>query len=236
MNRKTALLLALFFALASFGVANAKTLFFDDFEKGLSKQWVFGDIEGKGKWEVVEEKGNKVLKADTTGSWSGATVDGVGSLKEYGELWATDRVKVDAATGEIELGLLTNPKELRGNWYLDLRIGKDLMIDQCAIHAHNPVAPVPIKGGKWYRMKIAVIKDTFHGKMWAEDEDEPKDWMIKAKVLTHLDEDGVGVMAYHTVAYFDDIIVADSEEALKPAVVDRRGKLPVTWGKIKSAY
>lgn len=235
MKIQTVLFLLLL-VFINFGSAGAKPLFFDDFEGGLSKQWLFGDLEGKGKWEVVDDKGNKVLKVDATGAWSGASVDEVGSLKKYGELWATDRVKVDAATGEIELGLLTNPEELRGNWYLDLRIGNDLMVDECAIKAHNPIAPVPIKGGKWYRMKIAVIKDTFYGKMWAEDENEPKDWMINAKMTSHLDEDGTGVMAYHTVAYFDDIIVADSEESLAPLAVNKEEKLPIVWGEIKSAY
>ncbi|MBM3235038.1 hypothetical protein FJZ31_01940 [Candidatus Poribacteria bacterium] len=235
MKIQTALFLMLLLVLASFGIAHAKALFFDDFEGGLSKQWFSGDLEGKGKWEVVDDKGNKVLKVDATASWSGASVDGVASLKEHGELWATDRVKVDAATGEIELGLLTNPKELSGNWYLDLRIGNDLMVDECAIKAHNPVAPVPIKGGKWYRMKIAVIKETFYGKMWAEDESEPKDWMISAKILSHLDEDGVGVMAYHTVAYFDDIIVAAGEDELVMAVSSSE-KLATTWAKTKVAY
>jgi hypothetical protein len=219
-----------------FGSAGAKPLFFDDFEGGLSEQWIFGDLEGKGKWEVVDDKGNKVLKVDATASWSGASVDKVGSLKEYDELWATDRVKVDAATGEIELGLLTNPEELRGNWYLDLRIGNDLMVDECGITAHNPVAPVPIEDGKWYRMKIAVIEETFYGKMWAEDETEPKDWMINAAITSHLDEDGTGVMVYHTVAYFDDIIVADSEDSLTPLAVNKNGQLSIVWGTIKSAY
>ena len=236
MKIQIGFLLMALLLFAGIGGVSAKQLFFDDFESGLSKQWVFGDLEGKGKWEVVDDKGNKVLKADATASWSGASVDGVSSLKGTGELWATDRLKLDAASGEIELGLLTNPNDLRGNWYLDLRIGQDLMVDEAAIKAHNPVAAVQIEAGKWYKMKIAVIGETFHGKMWAESEDEPKDWMITAKVISHLDEDGVGLLLYHTVAYFDDIAVADSEESLIASAVSRKGKLPVVWGSIKSTY
>lgn len=209
-------------------------LYSDDFEGGLNKDWTFADLEGKGKWEVVQEKGNKVLKVDATGAWSGASVDKVASLKAHKELWATDRVKVEAATGEIELGLLTNPTVLNGNWYLDLRIGQDLMIDEAGVLANSPVAPVPIQAGKWYRMKIAVIKETFYGKMWAEDEAEPKDWMLNAKVTSHLDEDGAGVLAYHTIAYFDDFIVADSEDSLAFLAVSPKERLTTMWGRIKA--
>lgn len=233
MKRKV-LLTMLFFALVSFGFVHAKALFVDDFEGGLSDKWIFRDLEGKGKWEVVEDEGNKVLKVDATGSWSGASFDEVASLKEHNELWATDRVKVDAATGEIELGLLTNPEELNGNWYLNLRIGNDLMVDECGVQAHNPVAPVPIEGGKWYGMKIAVIEGIFYGKMWAWDEDEPEDWMINAEITSHLDEDGVGVVAYQTTAYFDDIIVAAGEDELVMALSSKE-KLATTWAKIKAA-
>ena len=47
------LLMPLILMLGFLTNANAKTLFADDFEDGLSKEWVIANQNGEGKWKVV---------------------------------------------------------------------------------------------------------------------------------------------------------------------------------------
>lgn len=222
-----------------FNIAFADTLFGDDFESGLASYWVVTDIDGEGKWEVVVEDGNSVLKVDALGgAWTGASVDSIASLEEYDELWAACRFKAQQDIGSCsELGLLTNPNELNGNWYLaTCEGGQEIGIDECAIAWHNRVS-YEWQLDQWYNMKIMVSSkdETLYVKMWAEGETEPEDWLTNEVLTSHLDEDGVGVMSYNTITYFDDVIVATSEESLVTASVDMTGKLSMTWGKIKLA-
>lgn len=238
MKIQTALFLTVLLVLVSFGVAHAKALFADDFEGGLSGKWVIEDFqEAGGKGEVVDEKGNKVLKIDATASWTLASYPGVASLKDYNELWATVRFKIDAgATPEAALGLLTSIDNPQGNWYVGFVDAVDLGIDENAIAWHNRV-PVPFtfELGKWYNLKVAVLKKNLHGKMWPEGEDEPKDWLTEVKITSHFDDDGVGFVTYHGVICFDDLIVAGGEDELVMAVSSKE-KLATTWAKNKAAY
>ena len=224
---------------AGFSIAFADTLFSDDFEGGLKDYWVVTDIDGEGKWEVVVEAGNSMLKVDAlSGAWTGATVDSIASLKEYGQLWATCRFKAEQDIGSCsELGLLSNPDELKGNWYLaTCEGGKEIGIDECGIAWHGRV-PYEWKLDQWYNVKIMVSSkdETLYGKMWAEGEAEPEDWLTQEILTSRLDEDGVGLMSYNAITYFDDVIVATSEESLVTTSVDMTGKLSMTWGKIKLA-
>ena len=230
------LLPMLLFASFSFLVANAETLFVDDFEGGTKGKWVFADLEGKGKWGAAKFEGRGVFKVDSIGAWTGATVAGVASLKDHDELWATCKFKCEQDIGSCnELGLLTNPKELRGNWYLaTCEGGGEVGIDECGVAWHGRV-PYKWELDKWYNMKIMVSKDkTMYGKMWPEGGDEPSKWLTQETLTSRLDEDGVGLMSYHCITYFDDVIVASSEESLVPKAVSPKGKLAVSWCKIKS--
>ena len=226
----------LVFASFSFSVANAKTLFFDDFEGGTKGKWVFADLDGKGKWETATFDGRGVFKVDSNGAWTGATVDGVASLKDYDELWATCKFRAEQEIGSCnELGLLTNPEALSGNWYLSTcEGGSEVGIDECGVAWHSRVA-YKWELDEWYNMKIMIAKDdTMYGKMWPEGEDEPAKWLTQEKLTSHLDEDGVGLMSYQCVTYFDDVVVASDEQSLTPKSVLPKGKLAVSWGQIKS--
>ena len=74
---------------------------------------------------------------------------------------------------------------------------------------------------------------TMYGKMWAEGDKEPSKWMTQEKLTSHLDEDGVGFVSYHCITYFDDVVVATSEDSLVPMMVSSEGKLAVRWGEVK---
>ncbi len=222
---------------AGFNIAFANTLLVDDFESGLN--WVITNIDGEGKWEVVVEDGNSVLRVDALGgAWTGATVDAVAGLNEYDELWATCRFKAEQDIGSCsELGLLTNPDELGGNWYFaTCEGGQEIGIDECGIAWHGRVS-YEWKLDQWYNMKIMVSSEdeTLYCKMWAVGEAEPADWLTQEILASRLDEDGVGLMSYNTITYFDDVVVAASEESLNPTSVDMTGKLSTMWGKIKLA-
>ena len=231
------LLMVLFIMFVLTGkVAAAKALFVDDFEAGLSDDWIVGHLDGQSVWEVVELDGNSVLKVDSTGAgWTGATVDEVASIKDYNELWATCKFMAEQDIGSCnELGLLTNPDVLSGNWYLSTcEGGAEIGIDQCAVSWHSRVA-YPWELDQWYNMKVMVSKDgTMCCRMWPVGDDEPTDWNTEVTMTTHLDEDGVGLMSYNCITYFDDVIVAATEDSLVMTVSPQE-KLTTVWGAVKS--
>lgn len=218
------------------GIANAEPLFTDDFEAGLSDGWIVGHLSGQSQWEVVDLDGNSVLRVDSTGGgWTGATMDAVASLGVHDELWATCKFMAEQSIESCsELGLLTSPDTLNGNWYLaTAEGGAEIGIDECAVVWHNRVS-YPWELDRWYNIKIMVSKDgVMSGKMWLVDDDEPEDWNTQETLGTHLDEDGVGLMSYNCISYFDDVIVASSEDSLAMAVSPKE-KLAITWGMVKS--
>ncbi|MBM3210803.1 hypothetical protein FJZ33_01185 [Candidatus Poribacteria bacterium] len=226
------LTLLVLFVFVSF--AGARTLFFDDFEGKAKGNWVFTDVEGKGTWEVTKFDGKGVLKAASINAWTGATVDGVASLKNHNEIWASCMFLCEQdITSCNELGLLTDPKTIPGNWYLSTcEGGNEIGIDEANIAWHGRI-PFKWELGKWYRMKIMVSKDTIYGKMWLDKDKEPDKWLTQAKMTTHLEEDGVGLISYHCITYFDDVIVATDEKSLVAMAVSSGNKLAVAWGSIK---
>jgi len=233
--RNILVVFSIMFALSV--TANAKPLFVDDFEAGLSDDWIIVHLDGQSNWEVVTLDGNSVLKVDSTGAgWTGASVDGVASLGDYNELWAVCRFMAEQDIGSCsELGLLTNPDSLNGNWYLSTcEDGQEIGIDECSVIWHARV-PFQWELDTWYNMKVMVSKDgTIYGKMWPEGDDEPEDWNTQETLTSHLDEDGVGFMSYNCITYFDDIIVATAEDLLVMAVSPGE-KLTLTWGAVKTA-
>ena len=130
--------------------------------------------------------------------------------------------------------MLTDPSVLSGNWYLSTcEGGNEIGIDEAAIAWHNRI-PFKWELEKWYVIKIMVSKDgMMYGKMWLEEDEEPDEWLTQADLASHLDQDGVGLVSYHCITYFDDVIVATSEESLTPMAVYPKSKLTATWGELK---
>lgn len=231
--KKLVLAMLLMFVLS--GLTFAETLFYDDFEGKIKNNWVFADAEGKGVWEITKLDGKGVFKATSIGAWTGAAVDGVASLKDNNEIWATCKFRAEQGIQSCnELGLLTNPESLSGNWYLSTcEGGSEIGIDEAAVAWHGRI-PFKWELDKWYSIKIMVEKGgTFYGKMWAEGDKEPDKWMTQENLASHLDEDGVGFVSYHCITYFDDVVVATSEGSLVPMMVSPEEKLAVCWGKVK---
>lgn len=233
-------LLLLFILFISCRITTASPLFWDDFEGGLHGDYIIANAGGEGKWEAVVVDGNGVYKGTAPeGCTTYATVDGVASMKEYDEIWATVKFKSENAAGssDAELGVLSNPDNpFEGNWYFATETGSsEVGIDESWIAWHNRVPYPDWKFGQWYTMKIALIDGILHGKIWVVGKEEPADWITSAKLTSHLDEDGIGLSTYQETTYYDDLIVASSENSLAMAVSSRE-KLATTWAKIKAAY
>ena len=222
------------FLLSTFTVANAEMLFADDFEGGLSKDWVIANHNGDGKWKVSSEDGNKFLQK-TGGAWTIISVDGIASLADHKEIWATARIRCDSGPKDegTEVGLLINPEVPQGNWYFTVRAQSGQAgFDELAVSWHSLTPYEEWEVGEWHLIKIAIINETFYGKVWPDGKDEPQDWIASIKLTSHLDEDGVGAGTDTIEVSFDDFIVADSEDSLVMSV-SSKDNLPITWGKIK---
>ena len=117
---------------------NAKTLFADDFEGGLSDKWVIANQDGEGEWKVTNEKGNKFLQK-TGETWSIISVDGIASLKDHKKIWATARIRADSqdANEGVEVGPLIKPNVAKGDWYYTIRAQSgETGFDQLGISWH----------------------------------------------------------------------------------------------------
>jgi len=227
-------LFLLFILFASCGITVAKTLFWDDFEGSLHGDYEVISTGGNATWQLDVLDGNGVYKAESpAGVASCAVVDDVASLKQYPEIWATVKFQSEGNSDSCaELGLLIDPKILNGNWFFaTCEGGAEVGIDESWVAWHNRV-PYQWQLSQWYTMKILVTDKILHGKIWAEGEDEPSDWMTQETLTSHLDEDGVGLCNWQQVTFFDDLIVADSEDSLTMAV-NSRGKLASKWATIK---
>ena len=214
--------------------ANSGTLFSEDFENGLRDIWVFSERGGQDDWNVVEQDGNHILQKTGT-SWTIISVDDVAGVEGGKAVWATARIRCDAATKNegTELGLLINPANSNGNWYFTVRAQSgEAGFDELNLAWHDMVPYPDWSVGDWHRVKVAVIDSIFYGKIWKDGEDEPADWISQTQLTSHLDQDGVGFATDTNEVSFDDLIVADGEDGLILAV-DPQAKLSVTWGRIK---
>jgi len=214
--------------------ANAKVLFSDNFEAGLSKSWVFSERGGNDAWKVVAESGNHILQK-TGSAWTIISVDNVGGGNE---IWATARIRCDKATADegTEVGLFINPALSSGNWYFAVRaMSGQAGFDELAVAWHDLIPYNSWSVGEWHKAKVAVIDKVFYGKVWPDGGNEPKDWITKTTLLTHSEEDGVGFAVDTNEVSYDDFIVADNEAGLIPSAVESGDKLSTTWGKIKNS-
>ena len=238
MKNLTLFLDIMIFTSAVLTMVNADTLFSDDFEAGLGDMWVFSDdLGGAGDWNVVEEDGNNILQKTGDG-WMIISVDGVGGVDGGKEVWARVRMRCDEAAADegAEFGLLINPANAIGNWYFTVRATSgQASFDELGIAWHNPVPYPDWSVGDWHQVKIAVIGDTFYGKVWPDGDDEPEDWVSQTTLTSHLDQDGVGFGTDTNEISFDDLIVADAEDSLISAV-DPGEKLSVAWGMVKRGF
>ena len=105
--------------------------------------------------------------------------------------------------------------------------------DELAVAWHDLVPYDSWSVGDWHYAKVAVIDDIFYGKVWLDGDPEPADWITKTTLTSHLDQDGVGFAVDTNEVSFDDLVVSDDESGLVLSV-DVVGKLPLTWGNIKS--
>ena len=236
---KTIMTLSITFILllGTFTVADAEMLFADDFEGGLSKDWVVANQNGNGEWKVSDEGGNKFLQK-TGSAWTIISVDGVASLADHKEIWATARIRCDStpANEGTELGLLINPEVPQGNWYFTVRAQSgEAGFDEMGVAWHNLTPYNEWEVGEWHRVKVAIIDETFHGKIWPDGTDEPQDWIASIELTSHLEEDGVGAGTDTIEVSFDDFIVADSEDSLVMPV-NPKENLPSMWSKIKKMF
>jgi hypothetical protein len=94
----------------------------------------------------------------------------------------------------------------------------------------------------WYTVMLSIKGDTFTAKMKKRKEDTPfskLDVILEGKDST-FKEGYFGTYGSEEpeVAYYDTVIIGESEEEVEAAFlsVQPLGKLPTTWGTIKSLY
>ena len=235
--------------LAGFvAVANAKTLFADDFEAGrIGEDWV-EVTEGAARWKIANERGDKFLQqaAEPGGGVTILSVDGIASLNDYKEIWVSVRIRVEKGAEDLGpmVGMLIKLDVPKGNWFFTVRaLSGEAGFARPGLEAgfkwHSMTRYKDWKVRNWHRVKIALIDEPpawpiLFAKIWPDGTDEPKDWTTQVSVISHLEHDGVGLGTHNTPAFFDDFVVADNEADLDTLAVNPTEKLSITWGRIKS--
>jgi len=231
---------------------NAETLFYDDFEDGKIDDVYVLDapkthIEEEPDW--VEEGGVLKQIEPRPGDETYAII--ANGIEFPPVITVQAKMRVDSWVGgdgaRCGLGLRNNPDIGKG---LSLLFHQDqnriqFLSDQASWGTQTAF---DWEVGKWYWFKFCVDEnDDLLGKVWADGENEPDDWMLEQNIaftaadrsiaggyqFPALNASGtdVGRAGENTIS-FDEVEVYD-EGGLSPKAVNSQGKLAVTWGELK---
>ena len=230
----------------------AETLFFDDFEDGkVGEEYKFSGkdfpqsmIQGKPVWEEKEGVFSQ------TSTDQGDPCHAVIADKEYPEV-LTIQAKVridkwadgDGARGGVALRVEIPAGEGYNLLFHNTKSTLQFLHDRIS---WGKSMTFNFDVGKWYWFQLHIDKDgTLHGKVWADGEPEPKDWMLEQNVQelgAPIREKGypalnggVGGRPGEVTISFDEVEVWD-EGGPSPRSASPGGKLPVCWGRIKRYY
>jgi len=231
---------------------NAETLFFDDFQDGVIDDVYVLDapkthLENDPIW--AEEDGVLKQKEPRPGDETYAIIANDIEFPPVITVQAKVRLDswVDGDGARCGLGLRNNP---------DIGQGLSLLFhqDQGRIQFLSDQASWGIQAtftwevGTWYWFKFLVDEDdNLLGKVWADGEAEPDDWMLEQHIgftgadrsiaggyqFAALNASGtdVGRAGENTIS-FDDVEVYD-EGGPSPQAVNPQAKLTTTWGELK---
>jgi len=227
-------------------VVQGKVLFQDDFEDGkIDGKYV--KMNHEGKWE---EKDGIIQQTDPApGDHTYLIMPG-----DFPEPHAAIvKVRVDdwedhdlSRTG---LGVRLGPVDGAGYAFLIHHTLSNMEFLNDHITWKNNDTPPPfgkVEIGEWYWMKAEISDKGFNGKIWHEEEDEPKEWLLESALdfgAVRAVSGRVGLNggsnagAGKTLVSFDNFAVCEKTEECTPdifaAAVEPKGKLATTWGFLK---
>lgn len=227
-----------------------ETLFFDDFEDGkIGDAYQFSGIDfpqsmiqGKPVWE---ERDGVFSQTSTN---QGDPCHAVIADKEYPDILTIQaKVRIDKwADGDGARGGVALRVELPAGEGYNLLFHNNTSTLQ---FLHDRISwgkstTFNFEPGKWYWFQLHIDGDgILHGKVWADGEAEPKNWMLEQNIQelgAPIREKGypalnggVGGRAGQVTISFDEVEVWD-QNGPSPRAVRPGDKLPICWGEIKT--
>jgi hypothetical protein len=227
MKRAISLLTILVFMASILSTLNAKTIFYDDFEKDLSNWKILA-----GTVTIVEDdtaKGNHVMDFNGAGQNIVAKDETFRDLKDY---VIEIRGRAVEALQWTEVVILFRVQGDNSKYYQAYTnvasFDTNLVLNNGAAFVNfTAKAGLPIKVGQWFKKKVIVEGNNIQ--LFIDDVkylDEKR---------SDLDNGTFGSRSATVHVQYDDWHVYDlSGPSITPGAVEKGNKLAVSWGKIKS--
>lgn len=227
MKRQTlSVSLCIMVLLIAVMIADAETLFFDDFEDGLDK---WPDLAQLTIDTDPEKAGNNVLVVDPAGGGVDALImDGFENADDY---TMTARFNIIKETADYSVAGLIVRAQTETTYMLvepaNNRQGVKGIVNVFERGAAWPIVadgPFDIQMNQWYDIAVAVSKDVLTVSI---DDTEIAEYDSVA-----YPQGGFGIRQWQATALFDDIEVFDSDGS--SLSVDPQQKLTTTWASVKA--
>lgn len=227
MKQVLSLMMIVFvFIISTQSILNAKTLFFDDFEKDLSNWKILG-----GNVTIVEDdtvKGNHVLDFNGANQSIVAKNDEFRELKDYiievkaravEQLQWTEVVILFRVQGD-------NSKYYQAYTNVHIPDTNTVLNNGAAFTNFNTVKGVPVKIGQWFNKKVRIEGDEIQ--VFIDD------ILYIDEKRSDLDKGTFGSRSATVHVQYDNWHVYDlSGPSQNPRAVRKENKLAMTWGSIK---
>ena len=199
LQRRTAVALcfAMLFALLSLGPVRAATWFADDFGDGAADGWT--EQANYDDWSVVQDNGNFVYYSSTTRE--GRTSAGSSTWTDYS---VKADVKVENFNGSNRAYVSGRYRDGNNYYAASLTGGDTLELRKKVSGSSSTIAskPYSFATGVWYEVKLEMagtsLKVYVNGALELEATDNS------------LASGGIGLVAFKTVAKYDNVVVTDA--------------------------
>jgi len=232
-QRRTAVLVcfALFLALLSLAPVRAATLFQDDFSDGAADGWT--EQAKYDDWSVVQDNGNYVYYSSST--IEGRTSAGSSAWTDYSVLAS---VKVENFNGSNRAYVSGRYRDGNNYYAASLTGGNTLELRKKVSGSTSTIAskPYSFATGTWYTVKLEMagtsLKVYVNGNLELQATDGS------------LSSGGIGLVAFKTVAKYDNIVVSDASSEPTPtapsaptglAATAGDGQVSLTWNAANGA-
>jgi len=224
----------------SLSFANAKTLFEDKFNAGMSNWQIVGPPNGevniKNDKSAPAKYGPEVLfmKEPASGTDLMAFVKDLKVTDGFYELLWKDAGLPEDTDGPIwfrSQDMQNGPQA--GNGYLvelDTDTGLHIGVIKNGTEGPTFISPgVEKSSGDWTWMKVQFEGPDIKVKIWLANENEPVKWNLEAKDSS-FKEGFIGLRCWSGTAHIAYIRISDLKG---PTPVEPRDRLAITWGRIK---
>ncbi len=226
MKRAICLLVVLIFMVAIQSTPNAKTIFYDDFEKDLSNWKILAGTVTIAEDDTI--KGNHVMDFNGVGQSIVAKDDTFRDLTDY-------VIEIKARAAEqlqwTEVVILfrvqgDNSKYYQAYTNVHIPDTNTVLNNGAAFANFTTKAGIPVKVGQWFKKKVIVEGNSIQ--VFIDDVkyiDEKR---------SDLDKGTFGSRSATVHVQYDDWHVYDlSGPSIHPGAVDEENKLAISWGKMK---